>query len=239
MNCKNCNAEVDTKFCPDCGQPTSLKRINGHYILHEIEHVLHFERGILFSVKKLCIYPGQTIRTFIKYDRTRLVKPIIFIIVTSLIYTLISHFFHVDFEYVKFSGVDNLAVGKILKWNQEHYGYANILTGGFIAFWLNLFQKKYGYNFFEILIMLCYVIGMQMLIFSVFTLINGIFHYKLEAVAGMFGLLYLVWASGAFFGENKVANYAKALASYLLGIATFYAIIFVIGMVIELLTNRS
>jgi len=119
MNCKNCNAEVNSKFCPDCGQPANLKRIDGHYIIHEIGHVLHFERGILFSVKELCINPGQTIRNFINENRSRLVKPIIFIIVTSLIYTLISHFFHIEYEYVKFSGVEELGIGKMVVFQCE------------------------------------------------------------------------------------------------------------------------
>lgn len=53
MNCINCNTEVNSKFCPDCGQPKILKRINGHYIVHEIEHVLHFERGNYILLENL------------------------------------------------------------------------------------------------------------------------------------------------------------------------------------------
>ena len=93
MTCKNCNTEVNSKFCPDCGQPKSLKRIHGHYIVHEIEHVLHFERGILYTVRELLTKPGESIRKYLSENRSRLIKPVIFIIVTSLIYTLTSHFF--------------------------------------------------------------------------------------------------------------------------------------------------
>jgi Na+/H+-translocating membrane pyrophosphatase len=102
MNCKNCNREVNSKFCPDCGHPTSLKRIDGHYVVHEIEHVLHFERGILFTIRELVTNPGQNIRNYLTENRSRLVKPIIFIIVTSIIYTLCNHFFHFEDGYVKY-----------------------------------------------------------------------------------------------------------------------------------------
>lgn len=61
MNCKNCNTIINSKFCPDCGQPASLKRIDGKYIIHEIEHVVHFERGILYTIRELTINPGQNI----------------------------------------------------------------------------------------------------------------------------------------------------------------------------------
>ena len=90
MNCKNCNAEIFSKFCPDCGQPANLKKIDGNYIIHEIEHVLHFERGILYTVRELIIRPGINIRKYLTENRSRLVKPIIFIIITSCI----MHFFN-------------------------------------------------------------------------------------------------------------------------------------------------
>lgn len=238
MNCKNCNAEINSKYCPNCGQPTELKRIDGHYIIHEIEHVLHFERGILYTVRELVTNPGKNIRNYLSENRSRLVKPIIFIIVTSLIYTLISHFFHIEEEYVNYQGLEKSAIGSILKWIQGNYGYANILIGVFIAIWLKIFFKKYGYNFYEILIMLCFTIGISMLIYALFAIIEGILHYKLLGFAGLIGVIYIIWASGNFFEERKFANYAKALLSFLLGLLTFYIIIFAIGLTIDVITKH-
>ncbi|WP_454881016.1 DUF3667 domain-containing protein [Sphingobacterium detergens] len=83
--CKNCETSIISNFCPNCGQPAVLKRIDAHYIAHEIEHVLHFERGILYTIRELVTTPGKNIRNYISENRSRLVKPIIFIIVTSLI----------------------------------------------------------------------------------------------------------------------------------------------------------
>jgi hypothetical protein len=237
MNCKTCNSEITLNYCPNCGQPKKLKRIDGHYIIHEIEHVLHFERGILYTVKELCVNPGQTIRNYISENRSRLVKPIFFIIIASLIYTLISHFFHLE-EYVKHEGLEKSAVGSIMKWIQANYGYANILTGAFVAIWLKVFFKKYGYNFYELLIMLCFVLGISMLIFAFFGIIEGILHFKLLTAAGVIGLLYLVWATGNFFEKNKIGNYVRALMAYLLGTITFYIIIFALGITIDLVTKH-
>jgi hypothetical protein len=71
-NCKNCNVPTDRKYYSNCGQAIHLKRIDGHYILHEIEHIFHFERGILYIIKELLIHPGQTVREFITDNRNRL-----------------------------------------------------------------------------------------------------------------------------------------------------------------------
>ncbi|REH02038.1 DUF3667 domain-containing protein [Flavobacterium aquicola] len=238
MICKNCNSEVTHNFCPNCGQPSKLKRIDAHYISHEIEHVLHFDRGILFTVRELFINPGQNIRNYISENRSRLVKPVIFIILTSLIYTIINHFFHIEDQYLKYEGLETTAFVKILGWMQANYGYMNILTSTFIAIWLKVFFKKYSYNFFELLIMLCFTMGVSMLIFAFFAIIQGVFHIKLFGLAGIIGIIYLVWATGSFFEEKKIANYFKALISYLLGMITFLFFILAIGITIDLLIKH-
>lgn len=238
MNCKNCHNEITQNYCPNCGQAANLKRIDRQYIIHEIEHVLHFDRGILHTIKELCINPGQTIRNYLTENRSRLVKPIIFIILTSLIYTLINHFFHIEDEYVKTEGLEKSAVGNIFKWIQGNYGYASILTGAFVAIWLKIFFKKYGYNFYELLIMLCFVQGISMLIFAFFALIEGLFGFKLLAIAGIIGMLYIFWATGNFFEKNKISNYIKALISFILGTIVFYIIVFAIGITIDILTKH-
>lgn len=233
IHCINCNLELTGKYCSNCGQPANIKRINGHYIIHELEHVLHFERGILFTIKELLIRPGQNVREFIAKDRSKLVKPIIFIIVASLIYTLTTHFFHLKEEYISFNDPTNPTANLIFKWVQKHYGYGNIIMGVFIAFWLKLFFRKQDYNFFEILILLCFVIGTSMLIFSVFAILEGLTKLSLMKVSGIISMAYSTWAIGQFFDQQKWANYLKAMASYVLGLLTFSVSVILLGLLID------
>ena len=235
MNCKNCNIEVNSKFCPDCGQPSNLKRINGHYIIHEIEHILHFERGILYTIRELVINPGQNIRNYLSENRSRLVKPIIFIVVTSLIYSLSINFFHNEDGYVKFEGGKQNTPVKIFKWIQEHYGYSNIIMGLFITFWLKLFFRKHRYNIFEILILLCFVMGIGMLIFSIFSLLQGLTKFNLMNVGAIVGIGYCSWAIGHFFGKANILNYVKAFFAYILGMTTFAFSAIFLGVLIDLI----
>ena len=165
MNCKNCNNEVSLNYCPNCGQPAKLKRIDQHYIIHEIEHVLHFERGILYTIRELATNPGQNIRNYLSESRNRLVKPIIFIIITSLIYTVCNYFFHFKDGYIIYLDSFKSTTNEIFKWIQGHLGYSNIMMGIFIALWTKLFFRKQKYNLFEILILLCFVMGIGMLIY--------------------------------------------------------------------------
>jgi len=202
--CPSCSTQIDQNFCPNCGQPATLKRIDGHYIIHEIEHVLHFENGILFTVKELLIRPGQNVKEYISTNRSRLVKPIIFIIITSLIYTLMSHFFKLDDGYVKLGEDKKTSITLIFEWIQNHYGYSNIIMGIFIALWLKLFFRKHHYNFFEILILLCFVIGMDMLLLAGFVMIEGLTKLPVMKPASMLLLFYVAWAIGQFFDKSKI-----------------------------------
>ncbi len=50
--------------------------------------MINFDKGIFYTIKELLIRPGENIPKFIHNDRNRLVKPLIFVIVCSLIYTI-------------------------------------------------------------------------------------------------------------------------------------------------------
>lgn len=232
-NCSNCHTPTDANFCGNCGQPLQLKRVDSHYVVHEITHILHFEKGILFTIKELLVRPGQNIKEFITDNRSRLVKPILFIIITSFIYSLINNFFHIEQGYIKLSGMENSATAIIFEWMEHYYGYVNIITGVFIASWLKLFFRKQDYNFFEILILLCFVIGIGMLIFAVAALIEGLTHISVMATSGIIAISYLTWAIGQFFDKNKASSYIKALIAYLLGMITFSASALLLGFLLD------
>ena len=238
MNCRTCNTAVTGNFCCDCGQPVHIKRVDWHYIVHEIQHVLHFETGIFYTVKELLIRPGTSIQTFITTDRSRLVKPVLFIIVTSLIYTTINHLFHIEQGYVNYNGTKSTPSFLIYEWIQSHYGYTNIIMGIFIAFWIKLFYKAKGYNLFEILILLCFVMGMGMLIFSVFAIIEGVTGRHFMQVSGIVGLSYCCWAIGSFFDKMSVSSYLKAFGAYLLGMVTFSISVFALGFLVDFIASR-
>ena len=198
-SCLNCGKAVKENYCPNCGQAAQIKRIDANYVAHEIGQVLNFERGILFTVWELLIRPGENIRDFLSENRRRLVKPIIFIIATSLIFSFINQYFNIEEGYVNYDETKQSTIGIIFKWVENNYGYANIIMGIFIALWTKLFFRKYAYNFFECLILLCFVMGIGMLIYSVFALFQGLTHINIMQIGGLIGFIYSAWAIGQFF----------------------------------------
>ncbi|WP_339886973.1 DUF3667 domain-containing protein [uncultured Flavobacterium sp.] len=232
-HCKTCNIEINSNYCPNCGQAIELNRIDRAYVLNEISSIINFDKGIFYTIRELVIRPGKTIKDFIENDRNRLVKPLIFIIISSLIYTLFKEIFRFEDGYVKYSNTKKTTVTILMDWIQNNYGYANILMGVFIAFWTKLLFKKYKYNFYEILIVLCFVMGIGMLIYSVFGLFESLTGLKVLQIGGIIGFIYISWAIGNFFDKNKKMNYLKALFAYILGFISFYVLVIIIGTLID------
>ncbi len=238
INCAHCKQEVNGRYCPNCGDTVIVKRVDAHYVIHEIQHFLHFEKGIPYTIKELILRPGKSVREFVRVNRNRLVKPILFLIVTSLIYTWMTHLFHAEVvETPEMIRIRETALGAIFDWVQSHYGYANILMGLSIALWLKLFFGKYDYNFFEILILLCFLIGVGMLIFSVFFMAGALLHVDLSNVSVIFGIGYCVWGIGQFFDAKKAVNYLMALIAYLLGMIIFWIVAVAVGITIDLINH--
>jgi len=232
---KDCNLVMEGKFCSKCGKPDELKRINKDYILNEIKSVLNFDKGFFYSIRELLIRPGKTIRKFILEDRNRLVKPIVFIIICSLIYTVLQQVFHFEDGYVNYRNSEKNTAAIIMDWVQNNYGYANIFMGIFIAFWTKILFRKYYYNFYEILILLCFVMGMGMLVYSIFGVLEAVTNLKILHIGGIIGFIYIIWAIAQFFDKKKKMNYFKACISYLLGMTTFTVSVIGLGLLIDFL----
>jgi len=235
--CENCQCEIRGNFRSHCGRSQNLKRIDGKYIVSEIGSVLNFDKGILFTIKELILRPGENVKDFIHKDRNRLVKPIIFLIISSLIYTLALQFLNFEDGYVNAGGFGESAVVAIFEWIQGNYGYANIIMAIFIATWIKFLFKRYDYNFFEILILLCFVIGVGMLIYTVFGIVESVAKIKVLHIGGVTAIVYASWAIGRFFDKNSKVNYLKGLLSYLLGMLTFFFGAVILGVGIDLLSK--
>jgi hypothetical protein len=232
--CKKCTNEYSGNYCPNCGNPAAIPRIDKKYILKEIRSVLYFDKGLLFTIRELILRPGTNIKTFIEEDRNRLVKPIIFLIVCSLIYTLVNRIFHFEDAYLPVQDMDSTVL-VLFEWMQNNYGYANIFMSIFIAFWIKVFFRKSGYNLFEILILIFFTMGIGMLGYAIFGLIEGIFGIKIFLIGALVFQAYVTWVIGAFFNKRKVFSYIKAFFAYLLGSISAIIFIIIVGVLIDML----
>ncbi len=234
--CKKCKSELHGNYCSNCGHPQEIERITSRYIVSEIGSVLNLQKGLFFTIKELAVRPGENIKTFISEDRTRLVKPIMFILICSLTYTIFEEIFKFKYGYIylKTDGSDS-SISLIFQWITQNYGYSNILMSVFVAIWIKIFYRKYNYNFYEILILLLFIIGMQMLMGTFLGILESITKIPILRFGSYIILIYTFWATAQFFDKRKILNYIKAPISYFLGMSTFFLVALGIGIIIGLI----
>ena len=249
-SCRNCKEPVNWNYCPKCGQPVQLKRIDRHYIIQEIASAFNAEKGLLYTVKRVFISPGDSVRQYITEDRCRFVKPVMFVIITSLIYTLVSQLFHIDardFQTLQYDTGDlSGGTGQIelptanlfINWMINYHGYSSIISGFFVAFWVKLFFRKSGYNLFEIFVLMCFISGISALLFSVGFIFQGLTHLNSVRIITSTAMIYSVWAIGQFFDKKKAASYIKAFISYMLGLLIFGILVVFVAIFIDIIIKH-
>ena len=232
-SCKNCKEPIYGNYCSNCGQSAEIKKINARYILNEIADVLFVNRGMFDTIKDLLIKPGISIRSYITEDRSRFVRPISFVVVTSLIYTIIHYFFPLGLEdLVSQFGENNQVSVDVTKWAQENSGYTNLFVGLFMAFGIKLFFRKAGYNLSEIYVLICYVFGLTTLFDAVGSIFQAITHWNLFNFLFITESIYITWAVGQFFDGKKVASYIKAFLSFFLGLLILSFLSALVGIIL-------
>ena len=241
--CKNCNEPIEGNYCPNCGRVAELKRIDIHYVINEIASVFYAEKGWLYTLINLTIRPGDTIRKYITEDRVRLIKPVMFVIVTSLIYTIVSNFFHIDAEEFQqqISGETETMkqfpiIEQVTNWMIDNSGYLNLISGFLTAFFMKLFFRKSGYNLCEIFVLCCYLAGIGTLISSVFFIIQGLTNYPLILIATTITAIYHIWGAAQFFDKKKINSYIKTFLSYFI-VYLCTVIILTIILIVNVIKN--
>ena len=62
-----------------------------------------------------------------------------------------------------------------MSWVHNNYGYANLMMTVPIVLWIKLFFRKHQYNFYEIFVVIAFVMGMGMLFLSFEPVVNKFF----------------------------------------------------------------
>lgn len=234
-NCQICGKAVIGNFCSNCGQNSTVERIDKNYAKNEFLNLIGYEKGFLYTFKELLLRPTTNISTYLKTNRNKLTKPLTFLILSSVIYTLVVNYLQIAIENEeKFKEIyGNSSIIAIFDWIQRNYGYANILMLVFVALWTKIFFRKYKLNFYEVIVILCFVVGESMLLLSIEPIISK--YLKIPILSSVIYLLvfaYISFAIGSVF-ERKFSSYLKAFSAYIIGMLSFGILASVIAIICD------
>ena len=227
-HCAECGRAIDVPqqhFCPACGQPTPVHRVDWHFLGHELEHsLLHMDRGLLFTLKSLVLRPGVFIRAYLAGRRAGHVRPVMLISLMAAILTVASTYLaHADIVDAGHSmdlpsnsraAADGLArhFTVALEWINHHYAWAALLLLPIEASAFQLAFRRFRHlNYPEWLVITAYLTGLSFLIQTVLVLFD---HWLPDRMlwAGILSLGYMVFALAQFFeGYPKWKSALRAL----------------------------
>lgn len=246
-NCLNCNNEIQGNFCSNCGQSTKLHKINLHYLVHDIQHgLLHFDNGILFTVKELFIRPGNSIREFLNGKRANHFKPFSLVIILSGIYALLSYFFHIDLFSNNYEmrgygqGFNNFktSVDELREWFAHHFFVISLLQIPVFSIGTYVMFKKEGYNYIEHLVINSFITGQKLFLYIVtlpicYWLIRTNYLNSFNKFIDFIGYILAFFTIFQLFSGLKfLIRFWKTLLSLIIPLLIFIAIFLIILIVV-------
>ena len=229
------NETYESKKFPNVEDRETLERIDGKYIWSEVRSVLNFDKGIFYTIKELLIRPGKTVREFLMYDRKRIVKPILFVIFSSLIFVISQQI--MGFSAVP-ENIENDGVKIVFEWVGKNFGIVNIFLGFFIGLLIRLFFFKSKLNIFAIFILVFFTIGIGNLIFAFSGIVQSATGFESYNLTYLIAALYTAWAIGNFF-ENKIWSFIKGLLAYFFGTKICSYLMVFVGILIDFFNKNS
>ncbi|WP_431241631.1 DUF3667 domain-containing protein [Flavobacterium sp. P21] len=206
---------------------------------HDIQHgLLHFDKGITYSLKQLFTRPGHSVREFIEGKRVRHFKPLSLVVVLATLYGVLYHYFHINtFPDANDTTMD---YSEFNEWMAMHFSWVTIATIPIYTIGTYTVFKKQGYNFVEFFVLNTFKASqrlfVQILTFPILLYLNGTPEIrKFSSVTYFIGLVLIFWTNIQFF--NKMPKW-KAFYLSILSHLIFLVCFFVIACIILIISGK-
>lgn len=225
-SCKNCQALTVGNYCSNCGQATDTHRLSAHYLWHDIQHhLLHFDKGVFYTIKELFTRPGYSIREYIEGKRIKHFRPISLVILLATLYGILSLYFHTDVAGgIKYEFSENGAAAfqRLNEWASQHYVAYMMIALPFSALGSFLAFRSQRYNFVEHFVMAAFLLGQALVVMLLFFPLNYLLADSpllkvMSTVVAFIGFGLNLWVNIQFFDKlSRVKVFWLTLLSYLI-----------------------
>ncbi len=237
--CKNCGAEFDGTFCPQCGQ----RKNQGRIVLREaardvLEKYFDLDTPLFRTIRDLFIRPGTLIRNYIFGQRKKYAHPFRYFILVTAIYLIIKSLTGFDpvEAFSQAMGASEMpnprAPGtKASDFYQEHINSLSLIFVLTLAFFSRLFFRKSGFYFVEYLALSFYTISQYLLILNIivpFSLLSP----KIFLLNYIIVFVYPIYVLVSFHKGNIFWRTAKSILIVLLAWPLYAMLGFMISQLI-------
>lgn len=248
MNCKNCDEEVQGKFCSNCGQSTTVDRINYANFLKDVsEGVFQINKGFFYTLKALFTRPGKSIQDYLQGKRKQHFKPVAYALLLSTVYFLLSQIigtetFIGDF-LVGFANEESEAESatkqvNAITWFADNYAYTILMLLPLYSLASYITFKKSAYNYLEHFVLNTYITGQQAVIYAIVAIL-AIWIENEDIIAMLtlsLSLSYAFWVFWQFFSAyNRVGFVVRFVLTYILYLCMMLCILVIIFFAVQII----
>ncbi|MES2828064.1 MAG: DUF3667 domain-containing protein [Bacteroidota bacterium] len=202
MNCNNCGAIVNEKFCANCGQKKSTGRLTVHELVHDGWHaVTHTDKGLLKLIKDLLFHPLSFYKNYFNGQRKTYFSPVLFFLLTAGAFALLYAYVFVYQDKVFHT---NNEFGK-MAYHETKFRALILLPIQIILTWAAF--RKY-YNLAEVAVFWMFALGLTYVLrIASIPLYFPLIGYKdvLDYVFYYLCFVIIIWQGMALFGRNVIS----------------------------------
>jgi len=242
--CVNCGTPKSGHFCPVCGQPMEVRRINLRSVFHEtLEKLFGFDNRFVRTMWHGFTKPGKVAMAYIKGNRSRYIGPVPYFILVTTFYILFTNV--TDFDYAAYAmssiggdlNVDRedeslksgLAITLLIS---KHTRTLYALNALLLAFpiWL-FFRKSKKINLLESLAAATYVSAQTILIALISVMLFHFFAISSAIAASVLNFALSGWLVATMFTPKpSLTNFIKGIVAVVISgiIGAFLAAAFIL-----------
>lgn len=223
MECRNCTAQFEGNYCPQCGQRPNEGRIVLKESLREaVEHYFDLDAPLLRTVRDLILRPGTMIRDYIRGRRKRYSHPIRYFLMITAIYLILKSL--TGFDPVETFGQ---AIGnqngydpsrtdsRASTFFSEHINSFLFIFVFLLGSFSRLFFRRSGFNISEHLTLSLYAIS-EYLFIATFVMLGSLLEPKIFFLNYAIVLLYPAFVLFRFHEGNAFSRSVKSIIAVIL-----------------------
>jgi hypothetical protein len=247
MECKNCYAELDGRYCRNCGQKSDVQRVTFGFLFAELARILtEADKGIFLLIKELAYRPGLVAKEYLAGRRSKYYNPLSFLVIVSAISAYITH----ETGYYAALSINSTQyempplqreASEIMVNNGKLLSL--ILIVPVRSFFTWLFFRKKGYKLAENMVLHAFLAGeINLLIIFVSVPVFLIAPHDVNInnwiMQGIM-VIYLTVAFRQFFGSGVIGSFLKALLIQVLFIIFYWLLIMAFVLARHLISGSN
>ncbi len=237
-NCKNCETPVESYYCHDCGQRTSVHRVTLKETFSDVASgLLSFEAPFWITLKLLFSNPGVLFRDYLSGRRKSYFKPVSFFILLTVVHILVR-------TLIDYDPMDSLIeepdakVHFFKEAGQFMVQHINNILFIFV-FTLSLFMKVFffkEYNWAEYIAIAFYLVGIYIFLGTINVFFLKYLNTGMQFLTMGIMLIYFVYAMVSLIQKKKLWVSFKSIWAYVLGTLFYVVLGFGFSLIIVSLT---